>query len=76
MVHYMVFLSSWRIPQRNECYWEMKKFIVLALKANPNILECLFTPIVEKTSEIGEMPAKTDGYILSRTGATKHTTAT
>lgn len=37
-----------------ECYWELKKFIVLALKANPNILECLYTPIVEKTSEVGE----------------------
>lgn len=29
-----------------ECYWELQKFLVLALKANPNILECLFTPLV------------------------------
>ena len=37
-----------------ECYWELKKFITLALKANPNILECLFTPLVETTSEIAD----------------------
>jgi predicted nucleotidyltransferase len=30
-----------------ECYWELQKFLVLALKANPNILECLYTPLVE-----------------------------
>jgi len=35
-----------------ECYWELGKFIVLALKANPNILECLYTPMVETTTEI------------------------
>ena len=50
----------------DECYWEMKKFIVLALKANPNILECLFTPIVEKTSEIGEMLQNRREIFLSK----------
>lgn len=30
-----------------ECYWEVGKFIRLALKANPNVLETLFTPLVE-----------------------------
>jgi len=29
------------------CYWEIEKFIRLALKANPNILECLYSPLVE-----------------------------
>lgn len=33
--------------ERQECYWEMQKFILLALKANPNILECLYTPLIE-----------------------------
>lgn len=28
-------------------YWELQKFLTLALKANPNILECLYTPLVE-----------------------------
>lgn len=26
------------------CYWELQKFLVMALKANPNILECLYSP--------------------------------
>ncbi len=30
------------------CYWELQKFLVMALKANPNILECLYSPLVEK----------------------------
>jgi hypothetical protein len=30
-----------------ECYWEIEKFIRLGLKANPNILECLYSPLVE-----------------------------
>ena len=35
-----------------EAYWEIQKFIVLALKANPNVLECLYTPIVEKATPL------------------------
>ncbi len=34
------------------CYWELQKFIVMALRANPNILECLYSPLVEKTTPI------------------------
>ncbi|MCU0707948.1 MAG: nucleotidyltransferase domain-containing protein [Pirellula sp.] len=30
-----------------EAYWELEKFLVLALKANPNVLECLYSPMVE-----------------------------
>ena len=37
-----------------ECYWELQKFVLLALKANPNVLECLYSPIVEKITPIGE----------------------
>lgn len=29
-----------------ECYWEAKKFVLLALKANPNILEVLHSSLV------------------------------
>lgn len=36
-----------------ECYWEVQKFLVLALKANPNILECLYTPLVEEATPLG-----------------------
>ena len=40
--------------ESEECYWELKKFMVLALKANPNILECLYTPIIEKRTPIAD----------------------
>jgi len=36
------------------CYWELQKFLGMALKANPNILECLHTPLVEKVTPLGE----------------------
>ena len=35
------------------CYWELQKFIIMALKANPNILECLYSPLVEKFTPLG-----------------------
>ena len=34
--------------------WELQKFLVMALKANPNILECLYSPLVEKVTPLGE----------------------
>jgi uncharacterized protein len=34
--------------------WELQKFLVMALRANPNILECLYSPLVEKVTAIGE----------------------
>lgn len=37
-----------------ECYWELQKFLTLALKANPNILECLYTPLVELAAPLAE----------------------
>ena len=49
-----------------ECYWELKKFIVLALKANPNILECLFTPLVVRTSEVGDALLERRSIFLSK----------
>ena len=33
--------------ESQECYWELEKFLRLALRANPNVLECLYTPLVE-----------------------------
>ncbi|MDB6054043.1 MAG: hypothetical protein JWN25_1566 [Verrucomicrobiales bacterium] len=39
---------------RQSCYWELQKFITMALKANPNILECLYSPLVEKTSPLAD----------------------
>ena len=40
--------------ESEEIYWELQKFLYLALKANPNVLECLFTPIVLMTTSLAE----------------------
>jgi predicted nucleotidyltransferase len=39
---------------RQECYWELQRFLVLALKANPNVLECLYTPLVEHAAPLAK----------------------
>lgn len=39
--------------QTQECYWEVEKLVVLALKANPSVLECLYSPIVEQATPLG-----------------------
>ena len=47
-----------------ETYWEMQKFLVLALKANPNVLECLYTPIVEHATPLArEMLDMRDSFL-------------
>lgn len=40
--------------EAQSCYWELQKFLVMALKANPNVLECLYSPLVEKITPMGE----------------------
>jgi uncharacterized protein len=46
------------------CYWELQKFLTMALKANPNILECLYSPRVEKVTPLGEeLLAMRDGFL-------------
>ena len=40
--------------ETQEAYWEIQKFLVLALKANPNVLECLYSPIVEWATPLAE----------------------
>jgi uncharacterized protein len=39
---------------RDEVYWEIEKFVRLALKANPNVLETLWTPLVELADETAQ----------------------
>lgn len=39
---------------QEECYWEIEKFIRLALKANPNVLECLYSPLVETCTPLAQ----------------------
>ncbi len=52
--------------ETQECYWEIQKFITLALKANPNILECLYTPLVEHAGPIAEELRDMRSAFLSR----------
>jgi len=49
-----------------EAYWELQKFLVLALKANPNVLECLYTPLVEKVTPLAEELLGMKTIFLSR----------
>lgn len=48
------------------CYWELQKFLTMALKANPNILECLWSPLVEKVTPLGEELLALRGAFLSQ----------
>jgi predicted nucleotidyltransferase len=49
-----------------EAYWELQKFVVLALKANPNVLECLYTPLVETATPLAEELLDMKEMFLSR----------
>lgn len=40
--------------QTQEAYWELQKFVIMALKGNPNILECLYTPFVEHATPLAQ----------------------
>jgi uncharacterized protein len=64
--------SLYRVPEQlesddtQEAYWEIQKFLVLALKANPNVLECLYTPMVEKATPLAEKLLAMRSCFLSR----------
>jgi uncharacterized protein len=49
-----------------ETYWELQKFLMMALKANPNVLECLFTPLIETKTELAEELLAMRTIFLSR----------
>lgn len=53
-------------PETEECYWELGKFLRLALKANPNLLECLYTPRVEHADGVGRELLGLRARFLSR----------
>ena len=47
-----------------EAYWELRKFLVLALKANPNVLETLYSPLVERATPLGrELVAMRESFL-------------
>ncbi len=60
------------VPEQLEChetqeaYWEIQKFVILALKANPNVLECLYCPLVEKATPLAEQLLAMRSIFLSR----------
>jgi hypothetical protein len=54
-------------PDAEETYWEIQKFLTLALKANPNVLECLYTPIVEHATSLAQEMLDMRQSFLSRT---------
>src|SRR6516164_4979046 len=64
--------SLYGIPEQlendytQEAYWELQKFLVLALKANPNVLECLYSPLVEKATPLAEELLAMKSIFLSR----------
>ncbi|MGW4665962.1 nucleotidyltransferase domain-containing protein [Streptosporangium sandarakinum] len=41
-------------PLPEQFSWEVERFCVLALEANPTVLECLWSPIVERLTPAGE----------------------
>jgi hypothetical protein len=52
--------------ETEECYWELQKFITLALKANPNILECLYTPLIEHATPLARELLRIRSAFLSK----------
>ncbi|HQU46753.1 MAG: nucleotidyltransferase [Planctomycetia bacterium 21-64-5] len=49
-----------------EAYWELQKFLVMALKANPNVLECLYSPLVETATPLAKELLAMRSAFLSR----------
>jgi predicted nucleotidyltransferase len=48
------------------CCWELQKFLSLALKARPNVLEVLYSPLVTRQTELGAELMALRGAFLSR----------
>ncbi|MER6440556.1 nucleotidyltransferase domain-containing protein [Streptomyces sp. NPDC001185] len=53
-------------PADEQFSWELERFCVLALRANPNILECLHSPLVEYADTTGRALLELRGAFLSR----------
>ncbi|MEV8021014.1 nucleotidyltransferase domain-containing protein [Streptomyces sp. NPDC086554] len=53
-------------PADEQFSWELERFCELALRANPNILECLHSPLVEHLTDTGRELLALRGAFLSR----------
>ncbi|MFJ3928145.1 DNA polymerase beta superfamily protein [Streptomyces sp. NPDC090022] len=60
-------------PLEEQFSWELERFCALALKANPNVLECLHSPLAEVLTPVGEELRALRDAFLSREA---HTTFT
>ncbi|MFD7861294.1 DNA polymerase beta superfamily protein [Streptomyces sp. NPDC057682] len=53
-------------PAEEQFSWELERFCSLALRANPNVLECLHSPLVERIDATGRELLSLRGAFLSR----------
>ncbi|MFE9727038.1 DNA polymerase beta superfamily protein [Streptomyces sp. NPDC005794] len=53
-------------PADEQFSWELERFCELALRANPNVLECLHSPLVEHADATGRELLALRGAFLSR----------
>ncbi|GAB3171607.1 DNA polymerase beta superfamily protein [Streptomyces incanus] len=53
-------------PAEEQFSWELERFCELALRANPNILECLHSPLMEYADDTGRELLALRGAFLSR----------
>ncbi|WP_328679529.1 nucleotidyltransferase domain-containing protein [Streptomyces sp. NBC_00322] len=53
-------------PADEQFGWELERFCELALRANPNVLECLHSPLVEHIDDTGRELLALRGAFLSR----------
>ncbi|MEU3168217.1 nucleotidyltransferase domain-containing protein [Streptosporangium sp. NPDC006930] len=58
-------------PLPEQFSWEVERFCALALEANPTILECLWSPMVERITPAGEeLLAIRDAFLSERANQT------
>lgn len=53
-------------PEEERFSWELERFLTLALEANPTVLECLWSPLVEQIDPRGEELRDLRDAFLSR----------
>ncbi|MGD9580515.1 MAG: nucleotidyltransferase domain-containing protein [Vampirovibrionia bacterium] len=64
--------SLWGAPEQLEdkkedkIYWELEKFIRLALKGNPNILETMWSPLINYKSDLADQLIEIREIFLSK----------
>ncbi|MBY8878540.1 nucleotidyltransferase domain-containing protein [Actinacidiphila acidipaludis] len=57
-------------PREEQFSWEIERFCSLALRSNPNLLECLHSPLVEHVDAVGrELLALRDAFLSRQADA-------